>query len=157
MPCSALSMFFFLFLSLMRAMLEILELLHPLHLHPDALLCSLNVLLPVLVVDESDAGDLGASLSVQLFCSLLDLTEFVRQLINKSIISSSNGIVNILLQLALVHGVVGGVEHELLLLFQHVVDLVVPHLPVHGQIDLLLPHLHLPHGWHHHPRSVQSL
>ena len=39
--------------------------LDALHLQPDPLLRSLNVLLPVLVVDQRDAGDLRAPLPDQ--------------------------------------------------------------------------------------------
>ena len=52
--------------------------------------------------------------------------------------------VQVLLQLALVHGVVTGVQHELLLLLEHVVYLVVPQLAVHCHLYLLFSGLQLP-------------
>ena len=57
-------------------------LLDALHLEPDPLLGPLDVLLPVLVVDERDTGDLGAALPVQLLRPLLQTVQLLGQLLN---------------------------------------------------------------------------
>ena len=61
--------------------------LDALHLEPDPLLRPLDVLLPVLVVDERDAGDLGAALPVQLLRPLLQTVQLLGQLLNSLLLN----------------------------------------------------------------------